>query len=419
MAGNKNILTSLDIGSNQVRMVVGQILPDGRIKVIAAADTPSQGISKGNIVNLEDAVSCISETVEKCERMSNVRVEKTIVGISGANIRTVMSKGLVAVAKANSQVEQSDIERALDLAEKTTTLPNYEVLHTLPVAYNLDEQKNIKDPLGMTGIRLEAEAQVVMVLSSQMKSIEKCLYRAGLDYEEAPILSILATAEAVLTTKQKESGVAVVNIGASLTSMVVFEEGVILHTAVLPVGAGYITNDLAIGLKTSIDIAEVVKLDHAQALSENISKREEVDLHKYSEAEPKGSYVFKKDIAHIAEARMEEIFEMIDTELKKIDRSGKLPSGIILTGGGAKLPLIVELAKKVLNLPVFLGRPSENNFILVVDKVNDMSYTTALGLLLLARNNMENGGGLMSKIPNIFQGGSRISGWLKSLWPSN
>lgn len=415
MVSNKDIVTSLDVGTSNIRIVMGQSLPDGRLKIIGAAETPAEGIKRGSITSIEEAVSCISETIEKCERMTGLRIEKMIVGMSGSHIKTISSKGVVAVAKANEQVEDSDVERALEVAETTTSLSNYEILHVLPITYNLDEQKGIKEPQGMSGVRLEVEAQVVMALSSQVKNLTKVIYRTGVDIEYI-VFSILATAEAVLTTKQKDLGVAVLNLGSSTTSLAVFEEGSILHTAVLPVGAGHITNDLAIGLKTSVEVAEAVKMDHGQAISEGISKREEVDLHKYSEAEKKGSYVYKKDIAEIAEARMEEIFALANEELIKIERNGKLPAGIVLTGGGAKLPMITDLAKEVFQLPVFLGLPVESNF--PIDKLNDPEYTTALGLVVWANKNIDKNGNFLSNFSAIGQSTEKMRKWFKSLWPS-
>lgn len=415
MASNSEIISGLDVGTSTIRIVTGQRLPDGNLKIIGAAEAPSGGIIRGSIASIEDAVSSISETIEKCERMIGFNIENMVVGMSGANIKTVPSRGVVAVAKANMQVEDSDVERALELAENTITIPNYEVLHVLPISYNLDEQKNIKEPQGMSGVRLEVETQIIMAMSSQVKNLSKCIYRTGVDTDYI-VFSILATAEAVLTPKQKELGVAVVNIGAATTSLVVFEEGNILHTAVLPVGAGHITNDLAIGLKTSVDIAEAVKLDHGQAMDTGISKRDEVDLHKYSDEEKKGSYVLKKDIADICEARMEEIFNYVDDELKKIDRHGKLPAGIVLTGGGAKLPLITDLAKKSFDLPVFLGLPTDNNF--PIDKLNDLEYTTALGLVIWADKNMPSGGRGIPMFKGFGKNTDKAMRWIKSLWPS-
>lgn len=411
---SKDIITGLDIGTSTIRVVMAQRLPEGRLKIIGAADTPAQGITRGSISSIEEAVSCISETIEKCERMTGIGIDRMIVGMSGTHIKTVNSKGVVAVAKANEQVEESDIERALEVAESTTTMPNYEVLYVLPISYNLDDQKGLKEPQGMSGVRLEVEAQVVMALSSQIKNLTKCIYRTGVDIEDI-VFSVLATAEAVLTQKQKELGVALVNIGSATTSILVFEEGNVLHSAVLPVGSGHITNDLAIGLKTSVDTAEAVKLDHAQAYSENVSKRDEIDLHKYSEEEKKGSYVYKKDIAEIAEARMEEIFSLVNDELKKIDRNGKLPSGIVLTGGGAKMPMAIDLAKEVFSLPVFLGSASGN---FPIDKLNDPEYSTALGLVLWADKNLEYKDGFLSNFSAIGQTTDKMRKWFKGLWPS-
>lgn len=416
MMSNKDIITGLDIGTSAVRIVMAKRLPDGDLQVIGAADTPSQGVTRGSISSVEDIISSISETIEKCERMSGVNINQIVVGISGTHLKTINSQGVVAVSKADGQVEYSDIERALETAENSVNIPNYEVLDTLPIAYNLDDQKNITDPIGMSGVRLEVETQVILALSSQIKTLGRCVYRAGLDIERI-VLSILANAEAVLTNKQKEIGSAVVNIGASTTSLVVFEDGSVLHTAVLPIGASHITNDLAICLKTDVDTAEAVKKDFAKAISEGISKRDEVDLNKYSEDEPKGSYVHKKDIAEITEARLEEIFKMVNEELKKIDKNGKLPAGVVLTGGGAKVASIVDLGKKVLKLPVFLGYPVKKDF--PIDKLNDLEYTTVLGLVLWADKNLEDNSGFLSNfsfLNNIF---NKVKNKIKSILPGS
>ena len=414
MVSNKDIITGLDIGTNAIRIVIGQRTAEGGLQIIGAAETIAEGINRGSISSIEEAVSVISETVEKGERMTGFNIDRMVVGISGIHIKTLNSKGVVAVAKANEQVEESDIDRALEAAQAIATPPNYEILHVLPTSYNLDDQKDIKDPVGMSGVRLEVETQIIMGLSSQVKNLTKCIYRTGIDIEDL-VFSILATAEAVLTKKQKDLGVAVVNVGQATISMAIFEEGDILHTAVLPIGAGHITNDLAIGLRTSVETAEVVKLDQSQAVAEGISKREEVDLHKYSEEEKKGTYVYKKDIANITEARMEEIFKMVNEELKKIDRDGKLPAGIVLTGGGSKLPAIVDLAKKVIKLPVFLGEPTEKTF--PIDKLNDPEFTTALGLVIWANNNMDDSQGFLTHFSAVKNTTDKMRGWFKSLWP--
>ncbi len=411
---DKNTIVGLDIGTNAVRIVMGQKNQDGKLQIIGAAETKSEGITRGSISSIEDTVSSISETIEKCQRMTGIHIDKMVVGVNGTNLKTVNSKGVVAVAKANTQVDESDIFRAIELAETTSTLPNYEVIHTLPTAYHLDDQKDIKDPVGMSGVRLEVDTQVIMALTSHIKNLNKCIYRTGVDIEDI-VFSILATAEAILTKKQKELGVGVINIGEATTSLAVFEDGDILHTAVLPIGAGHVTNDLAIGLKTSVNTAEAVKIDHAQAISDGISKRKEVDLHKYSDEEKKGSYVYKKDIAEIASARMEEIFKMVNEELIKIDRNGKLPSGLVLTGGGSKLLMIIDLAKKVFSLPVFIGIPKEDFF--TIDKLNDPEYTTALGLVIWGDNYIIDNKNFLANFSAIKKTTEKMSHWFKNLLP--
>ena len=414
MVNNKGIITGLDIGTSSVRIVMGQVSPDGDFRIIGAAENPAEGLSRGSIVSIEDAVSSISATVEKCERMTGINIDKMVVGISGVHIKTLNSKGVIAVAKANSQVEESDIERALETAQAIATPPNYEILHVLPTNYHLDDQRDLKDPVGMSGVRLEVETQIIMGLSAQIKNLTKCIYRTGIDIEDL-VFSILATSEAVLTNKQKELGVAVLNIGNSTTSLAVFENGDVLHTAVLPVGAGHVTNDLAIGLRTSVETAEIVKLDQAQAMSDGVSKRDEVDLNKYSDEEKKGTFVYRKDIVDITEARMEEIFAIVERELKTIDRDGKLPAGLVLTGGGAKLPLVIDLAKEFFKLPVFLGLPTEKSF--PIDKLNDPEFTTALGLVIWASRDVINNQKFLAGFSSVKYTTNKMTNWFKSLLP--
>ena len=236
------IITGLDIGTSSVRVVVGSRESDGSIHILGVGEALSQGVSKGNITDVEEVVSSVSEALERAERMSGQAIERAVIGVNGTHIKVVQSQGVVAVSRANGQVEPSDLERALDAAQAVATPPNYEILHVLPVAYTLDNQKNIKDPVGMSGVRLEAHAQLIMGLSSQIKNISKCVYRTSIDVEGF-VFSILATASAVLDKRQKDIGVVAVNIGSATTSMVVYEEGEVLYAAVLPIGSDHITQD--------------------------------------------------------------------------------------------------------------------------------------------------------------------------------
>ncbi|HLD28677.1 MAG TPA: cell division protein FtsA [Patescibacteria group bacterium] len=385
-----NLITGLDIGSTAIRLVVGQ-QPKGdeKLKIIGAVEGSAQGISKGVVVSVEDAVSSVSAVIEKAERMIGQPVEHAWVGISGSHIIAQESRGVVAVSKTDGEIRQEDVERVIEAARAVVTPPNYEILHVIPKNFTVDSQIGIKDPIGMTGIRLEVETQIVQGLTSQIKNITKSIYRTGLDIDDL-VLSILATSESVLTNRQKELGVVIINLGGSTTSLAVFEEGDVLHTAVLPIGSEYITNDIAIGQRISIDTAEKIKIREGSCLPKNFKKHDEV---KYTEVGGTEEGTFsRKKVAEIEEARVEEIFYNIDKELKKIGKSGMLPAGAVLTGRGAKLDGVVEVAKRSLRLPASLGYPQE--LISNLDKVSDLSFTTAVGLVLWGSQLQQKGGRL-------------------------
>lgn len=375
---DQEIIAGLDIGSTAIRLAVGQRLgEEEKIHIIGSAEVPAEGISKGIVSSIEDAVSAITGCLEKAERMVGRPIESAWVGISGSHIISQESRGVVAVARSDGEISEDDVARAIEAARTVVTPPNYEILHVIPKSFTVDGQAGVKDPVGMSGVRLEVDTQIIQGLSSQIKNLTKAVYRPGINIEDL-VLSILATAEAVLTNRQKELGVAVINIGGSTTGLAVYEEGDIIQTAVLPVGSDHITSDIAIGLRISIDTAEKIKLEYGSALAEAVGKREEIDI---GELEGKESnFVSKKYIAEITEARVEEIFSKINNELKKIDRSGKLPAGVVLAGGGAKLNGLVEAAKKQLRLPAGLGQPLAVTS--AIDKVNDPAFATAIGLVI-------------------------------------
>jgi len=290
-------------------------------------------------------------------------------------------------------------------------------LHVIPRSFTIDSQSNIKDPVGMTGIRLEVDTQIIQGLTTQIKNLTKCVYRTGLDIEDL-VLSILAAAEATLTNRQKELGVVLVNIGAATTSVIVFEEGDVIHTTVIPLGSDHITSDIAIGLRVSIDTAEHVKLNYGIATPREVLKKEEINLtdidSTVSEAD---SLVSRKYLAEIIEARVEEIFEKIDSELRKVDRSGSLPAGVVLIGGGAKLPGIVDVAKRKLKLPACLG--FAQNLTSAIDKVQDLGFLTAVGLVAWGDQLTKGKKGRfsISRFKSVVQVGEKIRGWFKDIMP--
>lgn len=372
---SSNLITGLDIGSTAIRVAVAQSTPGPHLQVLGLAEVPSEGIHKGVVTSIDDAVSAISIVLEKAERMTGTPVEHAWVGINGSHVLASTSHGVIAVAKPNGEIGEDDVTRVVEAAQAVATPPNYEILHVLPRSFTVDGQGGIKDPIGMTGVRLEVDAQIIEGQSAQIKNLTKCVYRTGVDIDDL-VLGILASAEVVATKRQRDLGVAVVNVGGATTSLVVCEDGDPLHAAILPVGSGHITNDIAIGLRTSIDVAERLKVDYGQAVSADVGKREEIDLSEFSSEE---GMVNRKHLAEIIEARVEEIFNLVDKELGKIDRAGKLPAGIILTGGGVKLPGLLEVAKREFRLPATLGYPLE--VVSPLERVNDPAFATALGLV--------------------------------------
>lgn len=413
--GSSELITGLDIGSTSVRAAVGQRMLDGgkeAVQIIGAAESPSVGVNKGVITSIEDAISSVSSCLEKVERMTGVQVDRAYVGISGSHIVSQESKGVVAVSRSDGEIREEDVERALEAARTVATPLNYEILHVLPKSFTVDGQAGIKDPVGMTGIRLEVDAQIIQSLSSPLKNLTKCVYRTGIEIDDI-VLGILAAAEAVASPRQKELGAVVVNIGGATTSLAVFEDGDVLRTVVLPVGSDHVTSDIAIGLRTSIEVAERVKVEHGIATTKDV-RREEIRLADLGAEEDE--VASKKFVAEIVEARIEEIFSKVDKELKRIDRSGRLPAGVILTGGGAKLNGLVEAAKSQLRLPAALGYPIGLSSI--TDRTNDIAFSTAAGLVLWGHHLASVGreGGLSGKFADL-QIGSKFKKFLKSLLP--
>ena len=376
-------IAGIDIGSTYVRVVVGQPLDHDQMQIIGVGEAPSRGVSKGSIVDLEETVTSISEALEHAERMIGTPLSRAVVGIGGTQCKVIESQGVVAVSKPNGEVSQSDIDRADEQSQAIAASPNHDILHVLPKYYNLDHQTNIKDPLGMTGIKLEAHTQIILAASAQVKNVTKAIHRTQLELEGL-VFSPLATSEVTITKRQKDLGVAMVNIGAWTTSIAVFEDSELLHAVVLPIGSDHITGDLAIGARVDVDVAERIKIDIGIVPPDKMSKRDEIDIAKYAEEGMPRHLFPKKDISEIIAARVEELLEMVNAELKKIGKAEKLPAGIVLTGGGSKMKGLIEFAKDRIKLPVF--HPSSEQIFTPIDRVKDPLFTTALGLVYFVRH---------------------------------
>lgn len=415
MAKTENII-GLDVGSGTVRVLVGEIdseREDGLPKIIGMGMAPAQGIRKGNVVDVEDAVSSISVALEKAERLTGVPIGHAVVSISGSHINSQLSKGVIAVSRADGEIGRDDVDRVIEAAQAVAVPTNHEILHVVPKQFIVDNQAGIKDPIGMSGVRLEVEAHVILGATGFIKNLTKCVYRAGVDVSDL-VMAPLAAGEAVLSKRQKELGVVLIDIGEGTTGLALYEEGDLIHAAILPIGAGHITNDIALELRTSVDTAERVKLEYGTALTDDIKESESIDLSKIDNTEEET--VSRYHVAEVIEARVKEIFTMVDKELRKVDRSGKLPAGAVLCGGGAKLPGMVEMGKKVLKLPVQVGFPKQVP--IVIDSIDDPASATALGLILWGAKEVQ-GEGFFSghQFDAVSKSMDRMKKWFKNLLP--
>jgi len=351
------IIVGLDIGTSFTKMAIGKRLREDKTpSIIALGVSPSEGVRRGIVTDIQDVTRSINQVLEYTSKMIEEDVKEICISINGAHIKSYLTSDKIAISRGDGNVTEEDVNRVLTNANPGPSSQNKEILSIIPKTYNLDEETGIKNPVGMNGIRLEVEALVVENTSSSMKNLEKCIDNLGLKIQSQEI-GIIASAQSVLTKKQKDLGVAVIDLGAGTTSIVVYEEGHLIHIGVIPIGANHITNDLAIGLRTSIEVAEKVKLKYGTALEKTLGENTKlkIDLSKIDSAE-EGVFPLPY-IASIIEARSKEIFELITKELKKIERDGLLPAGVVLVGGGANLKAIVDLAKKELKLPVKIGIP--------------------------------------------------------------
>jgi cell division protein FtsA len=408
---NSQLIAGIDIGSTAIRAAVGQygnINGQSGLHILATVEVVSEGVAKGTVTSIEDAVSAISGGLEQLERLIGTPIESAWVGLGGTHIMTQTSKGVIAVAKSDGEIGREDVERVVEAARMIAPPLNYEMLHIIPRGYTVDNQTGIKDPVGMTGIRLEVDAQIIHGLSTHINNLNKTVHRAGIEIDDV-VISILADGEVVTTPRQRDLGCVVVNIGGALTSVVIYEAEEIKNISILPIGSMHVTNDLALGLRTSIDVAERVKLAYGSCVSDHTSRREKIDLLKLgAESE---EIVSRQYIAEIVEARMLEILEMIDVELQKVERSGLLPAGVIFTGGGSKINGLIELSREFLRLPSSLGYPMD--ILSSTDKINDLSFTTAIGLVKWG-SNLQLVGKPQTK-GRMYTAGAKGVSWLKGI----
>ncbi len=413
MVKDDDFLVGLDIGTTKICVVVGKA-QEGRVHIVGIGSHPSTGLRKGVVVNMDSTVNSIKKAVEEAELMAGIKIDNCLAGIGGAHIKSFNSNGVVAIK--DKEVRLDDIDRAIDAAKAVAIPADRELVHVIPQEFIVDDQDGIKDPIGITGVRLEVKVHIVTGSISSAQNIIKCCKLAGLSVSDI-ILGQLASADATLTPEEKEIGVALVDIGGGTSDIGVFSNGSIKYTSVLPFGGNSITNDIAIGLRTPIDDAEKIKKKYGCAFASMVGANETIEVPSVGGRDPRK--LLRKTLADIIEPRVEEIASLIYEEIKKSGQEKLLASGVVITGGCANLDGMPELAENIFSLPARRGSPVGVGGL--VDVVNNPSYATGVGLLVYGFNSIKGRGGFSTgKSMKRLLGGQRLlskmGDWFKEIF---
>jgi len=379
---DRSLLVGLDIGTSKVVAIVGEIKSDGALEIIGIGSHPSRGLKKGVVVNIESTVQSIQRAVEEAELMAGCEIHSVYAGIAGSHVRSLNSHGIVAIK--DKEVVQGDVERVIDAAKAVAIPADQKILHVLPQEYIIDSQEGIRDPIGMSGVRLEAKVHIVTGADSAAQNIVKCVQRCGLSVDDI-VLEQLASSYAVLTEDEKDLGVCVVDIGGGTTDIAVFGGGAIRHTAVIPIAGDQITNDIAVSMRTPTQYAEDIKIKYACALSQLANPDETIEVPSVGDRPPRR--LARQTLAEIVEPRYEELFGLIRDEIRRAGLEEQVATGIVLTGGSAKMEGAIELAEEVFHMPVRLGVPQYVSGLAEV--VSNPIHATGVGLLLYAKSNLD------------------------------
>lgn len=374
MRKKERTIVGLDIGTTKICAIVGE-LNDGMVNIIGIGTSPSKGLRKGVVVNIESTVQSIKKAVEEAELMSGCHITSVFAGIAGGHIKGINSHGVIAVK--NKEITPSDVKRVIDAASAVAIPMDREVIHIIPQEFIVDDQDGIKDPVGMSGARLEGRVHIVTAAIASAQNIIKCANKAGLDVDDI-VLEQLGSSEAVLTPEEKELGVAIIDIGGGTTDLVIFSKGSIKHTAVFSLAGNHVTSDISVGLRTPIEEAEKIKIRYGCALTSMVRKEETIEVPSVGGRKPR--ILSRQTLSEIIEPRMEEILSFVHDEIIRTGYKNMIPSGLILTGGGAILEGVPELAEQIFNLPVRRGTPIGIGGL--VDLVNSPLYATGVGLVL-------------------------------------
>ncbi|MFC3113972.1 cell division protein FtsA [Cellvibrio fontiphilus] len=404
---DNKMIVGLDIGTSKVVAIVGAITPEGQLEIVGIGSHRSTGLKKGVVVNIESTVLSIQRAIEEAELMAGCQIHSVYAGIAGSHIRSLNSHGIVAIR--DREVFSQDLERVIDAAQAVAIPADQKILHILPQEFLIDDQDGVKEPLGMSGVRLEAKVHLVTCAVNAAQNIEKCIRRCGLEVEDI-ILEQLASSYSVLTDDEKELGVCVVDIGGGTTDIAIFKEGAIRHTGVIPIAGDQVTNDIAMALRTPTPNAEEIKIKYACALAKLTSPDETIKVPSVGDRQPRD--LSRQALAEVVEPRYDELFTLVQAELRRSGYEDLLAAGIVLTGGTSKMEGVIELAEEIFHMPVRLGAPQ--NIRGLSDIVNNPIYSTGVGLLIYAMKQQhsqgrsspaakESQGSLFSKIKKIFQ----------------
>jgi cell division protein FtsA len=398
-------IVGIDIGTKKVTVLIGAVTDERKIEVIGIGTADSQGLRKGVVVNLDATSEAIRKAQEEAELMAGVKINAAFIGISGAHIKSFNSRGVVAVSGKNRVISRDDIRRAIEQSKAVSIPPDREILHVIPQEYVVDEQDGIKDPLGMNGIKLEVNVHIVTGAIMLIQNLRTCVERAGIQIEKI-VLNQIATSEAVLTHDEMELGVGLIDIGAGTTEVAIFERGSLWYTSIIPLGGDNFTNDIAVGLRTAIPDAEKIKKKFGCVIAPAGDEQETVEVPSVSGRKPR--VLSRQLLAEIIQPRAEEIFRLVDTDIKRMGYEKSLNSGLVLTGGTALLEGLEEVAEEIFDLPVRRGEPSGLGGLM--DRVRTPDYSTAVGLLYFGREVLRDLGpskdrkrGLFGKLKDMFK----------------
>uniref|UniRef100_A0A831YYF3 Cell division protein FtsA n=1 Tax=candidate division WWE3 bacterium TaxID=2053526 RepID=A0A831YYF3_UNCKA len=410
----EQIVTGIDVGSSKVSTVIASVSAEKKISVIGVSTVPSRGIKKGVVVDIDEAVEAIAESLEAAERMAGYSVKSAFVAVDGKHISSLNSHGVVAVGGEGAEITEEDVERVTEAARAVSLPSSREIVHVLPRGFTVDAQEGIKDPVGMSGVRMEVETNIISGATTVMRNLVKCVTQVGVDVDDL-VFCGLASAEAVLSETEKELGCALVDIGGETTQILVFTAGSPAYAAVLPIGGQNITNDLAVGLRVSLEDAEKIKIKFSEgSFKPTDEKRDEIDI---SELGLDLQTVSLSLVQNIIEARLSEIFSMVGLEIKNSGQQGDLPAGLVVTGGAVQTAGLKDLVRKVLRLPLRVGTPTGVSGL--IEEVSTPAHATTIGLAIYGSELEPEAGLSMPTIDTkrVTQLFGRVVEWGKSFLP--